>query len=365
MSDTRFWLGFSLLPGIGGGRIRQLLSHFPTLADAWSAPEAELKRSGLSDKIAANIVESRREVDLDAEMARLEQFKAWLLRLDDPRYPETLRHVDDAPPLLYVRGTLEEADARALAVVGTRKATKHGRDVTYELCRRLAENGLTIVSGLAHGIDTAAHNGALDGGGRTIAVLGNGVDKAYPQENRDLARRIVSSGAVISEFPIGTPPHGKNFPRRNRIISGLSLGVLVAEAPIASGAIITAELALEQGREVFALPGSITNKMAAGTNRLIQDGAKLVMDERDILDELNIRHEKRQTRAHTEQVAPANDKESAVLALLGAEPIHIDEIIRMSGLSVAEVTSTLTVLELKGLAEMTGHMQYSRTQSIS
>jgi DNA processing protein len=260
---------------------------------------------------------------------------------------------------LYVRGALSPADDLALAMVGTRKATSYGRDATYDLAKQLARQGITIVSGLAHGIDAAAHKGALDGGGRTIAVFGCGIDVLYPRENRDLALKICDNGALISEFPIGTAPAAGNFPRRNRIISGLSLGILVVEAPEGSGALISADLAAEQGREVFAVPGNIYSPMSRGTNRLIQEGAKLVMHVGDVLDELNIAYTNVQTRLSAEQIAPGNEVEASILKHLSADPLHIDEIVRLSQLPIATVSSTLTILELKGLARMVGHMQYS------
>ncbi|NOK85746.1 MAG: DNA-protecting protein DprA [Chloroflexi bacterium AL-W] len=365
--DAQYWLGFSLIPNIGGQRIHQLLHYFKDLTTAWKATEADYIKAGIPQKAAKSIVQARSKIDLQGELNKLTTLRAHLITWQDEAYPAHLRPLDDAPPLLYVRGALTVADEQSIAVVGTRKVTKHGRDTTFELCKRLAQHGVTIVSGLAHGVDTAAHQGALAGGGRTIAVLGNGVDKAYPPENRDLARRIVSdgNGAVISEFPIGTPPHRNNFPRRNRIISGMSLALLITEAPLKSGALITAEFALEQGRDVFAVPGGIHNQSAAGTNRLIQEGAKLVMNERDILDELQIRVQARQTKVKVEQVAPSGGIEQTLLNLLGAEPVHIDEIVRLSQFSIADVSSTLTILELKGLAEMVGHMQYSRTHTIN
>ncbi|MBC8170405.1 MAG: DNA-protecting protein DprA [Anaerolineae bacterium] len=357
--DSRFWLGFSLIPGIGIKRLKLLLEAFGTLAAAWSASDMELKRAGLGDVARTQVLKSRAQLDLKAEVAKVQQVGASLLTLNDETYPPLLKMLPDAPPLLYVSGELIPADQRSLAMVGTRKATRYGQDAALDLASKLAAQGITIISGLAPGIDAAAHEGALRGGGRTIAVLGSGIDVIYPREHHDLARRITRSGALISEFPIGTRPEGRNFPRRNRVISGLSPGVLVVEAPVDSGALITANMAAEQGREVFAVPANIYNPMGAGANRLIQDGAKLVMGIEDILDELNIAHEMVTTRTRTEQVIPANATEATVLQYLSADAVHIDEIIRLSGLPTPVVSSTLTLLELKGLAQMVGHMQYS------
>ncbi|HEX2618858.1 MAG TPA: DNA-processing protein DprA, partial [Phototrophicaceae bacterium] len=281
------------------------------------------------------------------------------LTLEHDIYPPLLKTLPDAPPLLYVIGELLLEDHRALAVVGTRKSTRYGHDAAFDLSGKLAAQGVTIVSGLAPGIDAAAHEGALRAKGRTVAVLGSGIDIIYPREHLELARRIARQGALISEFPIGTPPEGRNFPRRNRVISGLAFGVMVVEAPQDSGALITANIAAEQGRDVFAVPASIYNPMGTGTNRLIQDGAKLVMGIDDILDEVNLAHENSLTRTTAERIAPTDAVELALMNYLGSDPVHIDELVRLSGLPIATVSSTLTMLELKGLAQMVGHMQYS------
>ncbi len=359
MSDDKYWLGFSLVPEIGPKRLAHLLNWFGNLPAAWSASEAQLQHCGLDRQPAANLLAARARLDLDVEMAKVQRTGAWLLTLADHRYPSLLSQLPDAPTVLYVRGTLTPEDNRALSIVGTRKATSYGRDVAYDLAKQLAQNGITVISGLAHGIDTAAHRGAIDGGGRTIAVLGCGIDRVYPADNRELALEIARNGAIISEFPLGAPPEGRNFPRRNRVISGMALGVLVVEADLSSGALITAETALDQGREVFAVPGNIYNHTSRGTNRLIQDGAKLVMSVSDILHELDIKHQTVQTQAIAERLVAANETEARLLERLSADPLHVDDIARLCGLPIAMVTSTLTVLELKGLARSVGHMQYT------
>jgi DNA processing protein len=328
------------------------------MAQAWNAPESALRAAGLDGAALRNLLHTRTQIDLDHEVERVRRLGAHLVSLDDPAYPEALLNIPDSPPLLYVKGTLAEMDATALAVVGTRKATPYGRDAAYQLSRELAAQNVTIISGLAQGIDERAHRGALDGGGRTIAVLGSGIDKLYPMAHSELARQIAQSGAVISEFPLGTPPEGRNFPRRNRIISGLSLGVLIVEAPIQSGALITAVAALDQGRDVFAVPGSIYSQASAGTNRLIQEGAALITCADDILGALNVARTTAHTRLIAERVAPANPTEQLLLENLSAEPLHIDDLARISGLPITVVSSTLTLLELKGLAQNVGTMQY-------
>jgi DNA processing protein len=358
LSEQKYWLGFSLIPEIGTKRILHLRDKFGRLSAAWQAAEAHLNVSGLEPQALANVLHFRKTLDLEREMARVQQLKARLITLEDADYPPLLKHIADPPAVLYVRGTLTPVDERAICIVGTRKATPNGRETARHIASQLAKQGLTIISGLAQGIDEVAHRGALEAGGRTLAVTACGIHMIYPTQNLQLAHEIIEAGAVITEFPIGTPPIKSNFPRRNRIMSGMALGVLVAEAPEKSGALITAAGAAEQGRDVFAIPGSIHNTASGGTNRLIQDGAKLVMKVEDILNELNMTYTIVQAKAATETVSPANGNEAALLQLLGADPIHIDDLVRQSGLSVSTVSSTLTILELKGLAQMVGAMQY-------
>lgn len=358
MNTQKYWLGFSLISGIGPKYTARLLNHFGDLKTAWTASQSALHAASLDRQATQKFLQSRAKINLETELARVAQIDSWLLTLGDEHYPPLLREIDGAPMVLYVRGTLIPEDMNAIAIVGTRKATRYGIDAAYDLAKQLASNGITIISGLAHGIDTAAHQGALDAGGRTIAVLGCGLNQVYPPDNRDLALKIIQQGAVMSEFSIGTPPDKRNFPRRNRVISGLALGVLVIEAPLRSGALITANTAGEQGREVFALPGNIYNQNSWGPNQLIQDGAKLVMRAEDILDELNIAYSNVQTRTHTEKIAPANDIEAQILQVLTADPIHVDDLARQCGLPIATVSGTLTILELKGLARNVGPMQY-------
>lgn len=311
--------------------------------------------------LLSTFLDQREKLNLAAELKRINAVGAYLITYVDDQYPAPLREISDPPPVLYVRGQLLPEDRRALAVVGTRKASRYGIDAAKDLSYKLAKQGITIISGLALGIDSAAHQGAIEAHGRTIAILGCGIDILYPSENRKLALNIIEHGAVISEFPLGTKPLGANFPRRNRIVSGLSLGVLVAEAPESSGALITASLAAEQGREVFAVPANIYNRNGLGCNRLIQDGAKLVMSENDVLEEFDIAFEHAETRTKTREIIPTSDIETQILNLLDVEPTHIDEIVRKVGLSTAQVSSTLTLLELKGLAKAAGNMQYCRT----
>lgn len=362
MSQQAFWLGLNQVQGLGNVRLQHLLSIFHTGQAIWEATEKDLRDAGLTELALKNLLKTRKSLDLSAEQRKLEAIGASLISWEDSNYPENLRFIPDAPMVLYVRGELYPTDMKALAIVGTRGATRYGLDVAQRIAYWLASQEVTIVSGMAMGIDAAAHQGALDAKGRTIAVLGCGVDILYPRENEKLAQNIMKQGAIISEHPLGMPPTGKNFPARNRIISGLSLGVLVAEAPLDSGALITAEAALEQGREVFAVPANIFNKTGAGSNRLIQEGAKLVMKASDVLDELKIAYDKKVTKTKTEKIAPSGDLETRILAVLDDEAIHVDEITRRLGLNSSEVVATLTLLELKGLAQSLGAMQYSRSR---
>jgi len=360
--DIKYWVGFTLIPGIGHVKFTQLENYFGSLENAWQATPSDLKHSGL-DRGSINAITSWRDkVSLEAEMEKLEHYGVRALTWHDPDYPSRLKEIYDYPPVLYVRGSLLPEDEWCLAVVGTRRATVYGKQVTEEIVADLAQSRITIVSGLARGIDSVAHNITLDNGGRGIAVFACGLDIVYPAENANLARRIMQQGALISEYPLGTRPRAENFPRRNRIMSGLSLGVLVVEAGETSGAMITARLALEQNREVFAIPGSILSPVSRGTNRLIQEGAKLVSHYTDILEELNLTAVARQIEL--KEVIPASETESLLLKQLSAEPTHIDEVCRSSGLSISTVSSTLAMMELKGLVKQVGTMNYALAREV-
>lgn len=351
-----YYVGFNLVRGIGPARLRMLLAAFGDVEQAWHAPAEALAAAGLDRRTLENFLETRARVDLEKEVRRVSALGAHILTWEDPGYPRLLREIPDAPPVLYVRGELRPEDEWAVAVVGTRKASTYGQEVTRRLVTDLVRAGVTIVSGLARGIDAVAHRAALDAGGRTVAVLGCGIDRVYPPEHRDLARRIAENGAIVTEYPVGTQPEPGNFPPRNRIISGLSLGVLITEAGQDSGALITADYAAEQGRDVFAVPGSILAAGCRGTNRLIQDGAKPVLEAADILRELNLTMLAEQSEAR--QVLPSTETESLLLSLLSAEPVHVDDLTRAAGLPVSQVISTLTMMELKGLVRQVGGMKY-------
>jgi DNA processing protein len=354
--DLKYWIGFSFIPGIGRVRLGLLENYFGNLEEAWQAPSTELKKARLDDSIVRAITTWRPRLSLDTEMEKMERSGVQALTWHDEKYPSRLKEIYDYPPILYIKGKLLPEDEWCLAVVGTQRATVYGRQVTEEIVTDLAHNKITIVSGLARGIDTVAHQAALEAGGRTIAVSACGLDIIYPAENASLAKRIMEHGALISEYPLGTKPKPEHFPRRNRILSGMTLGVLVTEAGESSGALITADLALEQNRDVLAVPGSVLSPASRGTNHLIQEGAKLVQNCQDILEELNLRAVAQQLEF--KEIIPASDTESLLINKLSAEPTHIDEICASSGLPVSTVSSTLAMMELKGLIKSIGSMKY-------
>ncbi|MBN1367292.1 MAG: DNA-processing protein DprA [Dehalococcoidales bacterium] len=354
--DIKYWVGFNIISGIGRVRFAQLENHFGSLADAWQAGFGELKKAGLDSKTAQTIITGRPKIYLDDEMEKLARNNVQVFTYHDNSYPMRLKEIYDYPPIIYVRGSLLPQDELCVAVVGTRKATAYGRQVTEEIVADLARNKITIASGLARGIDSIAHRTALNAGGRSIAVCGCGLDNVYPPENAGLAHQLTEQGCLISEYTLGTQPKAEYFPRRNRILSGISMGVLVIEAGESSGAIITANNALEQNRDVFAVPGSIFSPTSVGTNWLIQQGAKLVRRYTDILEELNLI-----TVAHQmemKEVLPTTDTEAVLIKQLSAEPSHIDEVCRNSGLPISTVSSTLAMMELKGMVRHIGNMNY-------
>jgi DNA processing protein len=354
--ELRYWLGFSLISGIGRVKFSQLESYFKKMEDAWKAGPGELRQAGLERHIVQAIETQRPQIDLDVEMEKLVKHGVKAYTCRDREYPARLKEIYDFPPVIYIKGELTTQDEWCIAVVGTRRATVYGRQVTEEIVADLARARITVVSGLARGIDTVAHRATLKAGGRTVAVFGCGLDTIYPAENAALAEGIVKQGAIMSEYPLGTKPRPDNFPRRNRIMSGMSLGVLVIEADSSSGAIITAHMALEQNREVFAVPGSILSPVSRGTNTLIKEGAKLVQSCNDILEELNLTASVHQMEI--KEIIPTSETEALLLKQLKAEPTHIDQICRDSGLPVSTVSSNLAIMELKGLVRQISTMHF-------
>ena len=358
MEDLRYWVAFNRIPSIGRAKFVLMEQHFGSLEAAWHAPASELKEAGLDQRALQAIKTRRASIDPDAELERLTSQSIKVVTWRDSSYPPLLKEIYDLPPVLYVIGSLLPEDERSVAVVGTRKATAYGREVAYRLSSDLAHSGVTVVSGLARGIDGIAHRAALEAGGRTIAVLASGLDTIYPREHSQLAQQIVKHGALVSEHPLGVRPEAQNFPRRNRIMSGMTLGTLVIEAGEISGALWTVRHALEQDREVFAVPGSIFSPASRSTNQLIQEGAKLVTDYKDILEELNLSVVGQQVEM--KELFPKDDTESQVLRYITYEPVHIDEVIRRSDLAITTVSSTLAMLEVKGLVRQVGAMNYVR-----
>jgi DNA processing protein len=355
-STAKYWIGFNLVRGIGSARMRLLLDFFGDIAIAWQAPGEALREAGLSPKITAALVQLRRDVDLDQVWERIQKLGITVLTWEDEAYPRMLKEIDQPPPVLYFKGSITPADDWAVAIVGTRRVTPYGRQVTEEVALNLAQHGITIISGLARGVDAIAHQAALDAGGRTIAILGSGVDCIYPPENRRLAEAVIAQGAVASDYAPGTQPDAANFPPRNRIISGLSRAVIVVEAGETSGALITASFAVDQGRDVFAVPGSIFAPQSKGTNRLIQQGAQPLLAPQAILEALDMVQVNEQREART--VLPADATEARLYAILGREPLHVDEIRLQAELPIEKVSAALAMMELKGLVRQVGGMQY-------
>jgi DNA processing protein len=356
MDSRIYWVAFNLIKGIGAVRFRNLLDHFGDLRLAWEAPLDVLVASGLSSRLAEKIIHERSVRDLEQLWAKIQGQGIEVITWEDKTYPVRLREIDQAPPVLFLRGSLQAEDAWAVAIVGTRKVTPYGRQVAEELASYLGRNGITVISGLARGIDAIAHLSALRAGGRTIAVLGSGVDTIYPPEHRQLAEQIILKGGVISDYPVGTPPEGINFPPRNRIISGLSLATIVIEAGEQSGALITASFAAEQGRDVFAVPGSIYAPQCKGTNRLILEGARPLLAVQDVLEALDL------VKANEQQVAsrilPTDTLEVNILQTLSYEPIHVDDICAQLNLPIEKLSAALTMMELKGMVRQVGGMNY-------
>ena len=350
--EISYWLALSLIPGIGSILIQRLLDRFKTPEAVFRAPMKELvKIEGLGKKLAGQIQKGPLEKTVERELSLLKEAGGKIVTLKEDDYPKRLKDIYDPPALLYVRGELRREDELAVAIVGSRKTSPYGRWITEKIGQDLARHGVAVVSGMARGIDSVAHKGALQGGGRTIAVLGCGVDVIYPSENRNLFHQIIEHGAILSEFPMGSPPEGGHFPRRNRIISGLSIGAVIVQASAESGSLITARYALEQGREVFAVPGNVGAEGSRGTNQLIKEGAKLVESSEDILEEI-LPQWSREKEMPLKREIPVPDltKEEGVLyKLLGEIPLHIDAIIRESEWDPGKVSSLLLNLELKGL----------------
>ncbi len=353
--DKEQLINLSAIPGIGATRIRALIAHFKSTENIFNASIKQLTAvEGIETKTAKSIKDysdfdfGKQQVN-KAKQAEIDIIDFW-----DERYPENLKRIYDPPAFLFVKGTLEKQDKYAIAMVGTRLPSSYGKVIAEKISKDLAQKGLVIISGLARGIDTISHWAAVQSGGRTIAVMGSGLDHIYPSENKKLAEKIIDQGALITEFPMGTQPDAVNFPRRNRIISGLALGTIVVEAGLKSGALLTANYALEQNREIFAVPGNINSPKSMGTNQIIKDGAKLITDANDVLVELEpqLKHFLKQDEAKSKELPEdLSELEKMLLGKLSNEPIHIDKLANVIGKSTAETLSALLPLEFKDLVK--------------
>lgn len=366
MTSRDAYIALNLIAGVGPVRVRALLDHFGNPEAILAANRAELERvEGVGPDVTGNIRRWREMVDLAGELTKIENAGARVVTGDDPEYPKNLREIHDPPVALYVKGTLSDRDTLSIGMVGSRRTTLYGQEMARKLAYQLGRVGVTVVSGLARGIDSHAHQGALQAKGRTVAVLGCGVDVVYPAENQELYEQIIATGgAIVSEFPMGRPPDRQSFPMRNRLISGWSLGVVVVEANAKSGALITANFAGEQGRHVFAVPGRADSPLSRGSNRLIKDGAKLTEDVEDILSEFEYLLPPAKKSAVVAGAGgptlPVSEIEQKVLTALGDEETTVDEVIQRSGLTSAGVSATLLALEMKRLVRQFPGRLYAR-----
>ena len=354
LPDKAFVAAIASIEGIGARQTAHLVDVFGGAVNAWQAPEQEVRSRLFPENLADRFLSERSFIDVEANYLTLQKESIDIVSICEEEYPRALKEISSPPAVLYIKGRLPNSCLTHVAVVGTRRATLYGRKIAERLCSQLAERGIVVVSGMARGIDTCAHKGAVHSGGYTVAVLGCGLDIVYPKENQELMEQIIERGAVISEFPLGTPPERTNFPARNRIISGLSRGVLVVEAPEKSGALITADFALEQGREVFAVPGPINSANSRGCHSLLKQGAKLTENVQDILEELETGFQYTfpfsQEEENSHSMPGTSDREmEEVIALLAGGPAAVDEICEETGKSPSELNRVLTKMELEGL----------------
>jgi len=360
-SDQIFTVALRLAGITSTSRLRDLHDRFGSSEGAWQATSAHLRSVlGGREKMLAGLIAARSKIDPILEMEKLEREGVGVVTIVDPGYPALLAEIAAPPPVLFHRGAFLETDNLAVAIVGTRRPSAYGRDMARSIAQDLARAGVTIVSGLATGIDGVAHQAALEAGGRTLAVLGSGIHDIYPREHWRLAQRIEEQGAVISDNLPKAKPDRWNFPARNRIISGLSRGVLVVEAPERSGALITVDFAADQGRDVFALPGPVTSSTSAGTNRMIRDGARLVRDAADLLEDLLLFATTPVSEPVRQPTLVLDEDERRLLGLLTSSPLHIDDIVEAAGLPLPRVSAILLSLELQEHVQNTGAQHYRR-----
>lgn len=361
MPGKKVWLGLKLIPELGS-RASQLVNIFGSAEAIWNSSTRRLVDEGkFSPQVAERIVRQREELDLDKEFSKLVDRDMKILTLSDEAYPSLLREIYCPPPVLFIQGELVKNYTEAISVVGARRATPYGKSVAEELARDLSKRSITIVSGLARGIDSCAHQGALEFEGGTIAILGCGLDVVYPPENKDLQEAISEKGSLVSEYPLGTPSNPYHFPARNRIISGLSRGTVIVEAGEKSGALITADFALEQGREIFAVPGHVKSFLSKGTHQLIKQGARLAENFRDVLEELEINVPEPVDSALSKDVN-LSGQERKVLETLGWQSRHIDELAIELKFDISTLSSLLTILEIKGFLKQDLGQRYLRVR---
>lgn len=358
-TEQAFLVALSQVTHIGPVRLGRLRDRFGTLELAWRAEERDLL-GVLDERTCRAVLMARSTIDPARELDRIAETGAHVVTVLDDDYPRILREIPGPPPVVYFRGSLPAQDEPTVAMVGTRRSTSYGREATIRIAGDLAAAGVTIVSGLARGIDGFAHQAALEAGGRTIAVMASGVDIIYPPEHRQLANRIVESGALLSDYPPGTKPDAPNFPARNRIISGLSLATIVVEAPARSGALITVGFAADQGRDVYAVPGSILSNASEGTNKLLRQGATPLTCAADLLDDLKL-SPARPMDEPAQTAFPMTDDERAIYALVTSEPQHIDELAYSAGVTISQASALMTMLELKGLVSNAGAQHFMAT----
>jgi len=363
VQERAYWLALRRA-GLGSSSFALLIARFGSIAEAWRRPSEEIRKAGLEARYVTAFERARQRCDPEEELALLERYRIRAFTWLDEGYPEPLRSIPQSPPVLFVRGALDPTFDQAVAVVGTRRVTPYGRRVTEEFCRVLARLGVAIVSGLARGVDAIAHQTAIAEGGKTAAVLANGLDRVFPRENERLASQILEVGCLVSEYPPGVPARPDYFPRRNRILSGLARATLVVEAGRTSGALHTANWAFEQGRDVFAVPGSIFSPQSEGTNQLIREAtAKLVATPEQLCEELNLLAASGQLpllERRSAEPPPARDPaQEAILRCLQSEPQHVDDVVRATGLPAAAVSSTLQILELEGAVRQVAPLTYA------
>jgi len=359
MTEKDYLIALSTFVAFGPQRLKLLISYFKKPSKIWNASKSDLLETGMSAKTVENFISHRDNFELDDYFKKLENLNIKTFTLFEDNYPTNLKEITDAPFVLYVRGKLEKSDSRSVAIVGTRMMTSYGKEVTNKFATQLANFGITVVSGLALGVDAEAQRSALAAGGRTISMLASGLDIISPYTNKALALEFIKkNGAVISEYPLGYPPHPYDFPVRDRLISGMAKAVVVIEGRMKSGTFYTVKAAADQGRPVFAVPGPITSPVSEGPNYLIQNGAKLVTKVSEVLEELNM-----QTMVNpqlVEKVMPDTKEQAKILAILDREPLHLDELVRISGLQTNEISATLTIMEMKGMVKNLGQGMYKK-----